>query len=637
MNIKLRTNTRVFPCHTQSPVRQVQCRVSGMVDQNIPQPLLIHAVNVPMKTINPTLVNIRAPSPRIESYSDILKAIEDNKVESIGINERKHTARVVTKENYESVPITLPTDTDSLVGSLLKHDIDVIYEMDEVSVIQKASLIFQLGFQALFLGLILYYMVGFLGAGRGNSATSIMNFTKSNATVVDKKGGVSVDDPITFEDVAGLDGAKHELMDIVEYLKAPEKLERLGARAPKGILLVGPPGCGKTLLAKAIANMTHAKFFYISASEFIQMFVGVGASRVRNLFEEASKDTPSIIFIDEIDAVGKSRSSNPQMGGGNDEREQTINQLLTEMDGFKPNSGVIVLAATNRADVLDAALLRPGRFDRQVQIELPDYRGRCEILKVHCKNKPLASDVDLGEVAKQTVGFSGADLHNVCNEAAIIAARSDGDNVKMSDFEEAMEKLTIGLAKVKTVVTDKKKRLVAVHESGHALVALALSDHYDDLKKITIVPRGSTGGVTVFSPSEENLDMSLLTRKYFENQVMVALGGRAAEQIVFGEQMITTGASSDMRRVHEIAYNMVTVFGFSDVIGPISLNANTQYSDSLRTKIDGEVRRIVEDSYTKTIEIINNKRNVLDGLTETLLKFETMDGADARALYERLM
>lgn len=594
-------------------------------------------------------VNVAAPevhlvdfgeNNNIVSYSDFLRAIDKDRVAHVTVNERLSTIDLVTKDAEAFVSIKIPKDNDNLIDMLIDRGVDVKYASDDGSLFQKAAATFQLLFQALFFGLVLYSMISFIRVStRGGNSASFMNFGKSTATVIAKKNADEIgDDDITFADVAGLDCAKDELMDIIDYLKAPEKFVKLGAKAPKGILLVGPPGCGKTLLARAIANMTHAKFFYISASEFIQMFVGVGASRVRDLFEEAKKDTPSIIFIDEIDAVGKSRSSGPQMGGGsNDEREQTINQLLTEMDGFKPNNGVLVLAATNRADVLDAALLRPGRFDRQVQIELPDFRGRCEILKVHCKNKPLTADVCLDDVAKQTVGFSGADLYNVCNEAAIIAARRAGDVITKNDFDEAMEKLTIGLAKVKTVITDKKKHIIAVHESGHAIVALALADHYDDLKKVTIVPRGSAGGVTLFSPSEENLDMSLLTRKYFENQIMVALGGRAAEQIVFGESMITTGASSDMKRVHEIAYRMVTVFGFSDVIGPISLNQYTQnYSESLRTKIDAEVKSIVDKGYQSTLSLLSRKRKILDELTIRLVKIETIDGVEAKAIYDAM-
>jgi cell division protease FtsH len=372
---------------------------------------------------------------------------------------------------------------------------------------------------------------------------------------------------VTFKDVAGVDGAKLELREVVDFLKNPDKYTNLGAKIPKGCLLVGPPGTGKTLLAKAVAGEAGVPFFACSASEFVEMFVGVGASRVRDLFEKAKAKAPCIIFIDEIDAVGRQRGTG--MGGGNDEREQTINQLLTELDGFEGNTGVIVLAATNRPDVLDKALLRPGRFDRQVTVDRPDLAGRVRILKVHSKGKVLAGDVDLEKVARRTPGMTGADLQNLMNEAAIFAARRNLKEVSKEEIADALERIVAGVEKKGAVMSEKKRKLVAYHEAGHAIVGALLPD-YDPVTKISIVPRGAAGGLTFFAPSEDRLESGLYSRSYLENQMAVALGGRIAEELIFGADNVTTGASNDFMQVTRTAKSMVTQVGFSEKLGQVA-------------------------------------------------------------------
>jgi cell division protease FtsH len=378
---------------------------------------------------------------------------------------------------------------------------------------------------------------------------------------------------VTFVDVAGVEGAKLELQEVVDFLKNPDKYTQLGAKIPKGCLLVGPPGTGKTLLAKAVAGEAGVPFFSCAASEFVELFVGVGASRVRDLFEKAKSKAPCIVFIDEIDAVGRQRGSG--MGGGNDEREQTINQLLTEMDGFEGNTGVIVLAATNRPDVLDSALLRPGRFDRQVTVDRPDVAGRVRILKVHSRGKTISADVDFEKVARRTPGFTGADLANLMNEAAIIAARRELTEISKEEIADALERIVAGAAKEGAVMSEKKKRLVAYHEAGHAIVG-ALMPEYDPVAKISIVPRGAAGGLTFFAPSEERLESGLYSRSYLENQMAVAMGGRVAELTIFGPEKVTTGASNDIMQATDLARKMVTEWGMSDQLGRLRYTDNQE-------------------------------------------------------------
>jgi len=409
--------------------------------------------------------------------------------------------------------------------------------------------------------------------------------------------------------------------------------------------LVGPPGTGKTLLAKAIAGEAGVPFFSLSGSEFVEMFVGVGASRVRDLFEQAKKNAPCIVFIDEIDAVGRQRGAG--MGGGNDEREQTLNQLLTEMDGFEGNSGIIIVAATNRPDVLDSALMRPGRFDRQVTVDRPDYAGRLQILNVHAKDKTLSKDVDLDKVARRTPGFTGADLANLLNEAAILAARKDLDKVSNDEVGDAIERVMAGPEKKDRVISDKKKELVAYHEAGHALVGALMPD-YDPVAKVSIIPRGQAGGLTFFTPSEERMESGLYSRSYLQNQMAVALGGRVAEEIVYGEEEVTTGASNDLQQVANVARQMITKFGMSDKIGPVALgqsqggmflgrdmSSTRDFSEDTAATIDVEVSELVDVAYKRATKVLSDNRTVLDEMAQMLIERETIDTEDIQDLLNR--
>ena len=452
------------------------------------------------------------------------------------------------------------------------------------------------------------------------------------------KSGRDSSRPTTFSDVAGAQEEKEELAEIVDFLKNPGKFIDLGARIPKGVLLVGPPGTGKTLLARAVAGEAGVEFLSISGSDFVEMYVGVGASRVRDLFEQAKKVAPAIIFIDEIDAVGRQRGTG--LGGGHDEREQTLNQLLVEMDGFGTNQGVVVMAATNRADILDPALLRPGRFDRQVYVGLPDIRGREDILKIHVKNKPLAEDVDLKTVARGTSGFTGADLENLANEAALLAARRNEKFVTMQDFAEAEIKVIAGPEKKSRVVSEQERRLTAYHEAGHAIVMHALPTH-EPVHQITIIPRGQAGGMTISLPEE---DRSYQSRRYMEEQIVSLLGGRVAEALCLGD--ISTGASSDIRRASQIARRMVTVYGMSEKLGAISFESGQDevfigrtmaqakpYSEQVASQIDEEVKAIIDNAYAQAEKILKRDRGQLDTVAEYLLAHETMDAQDFLAVF----
>ncbi len=460
-----------------------------------------------------------------------------------------------------------------------------------------------------------------------------MSFGSTRAKPLENVGSV------TFDSVAGLVEAKQELQEVVEFLKNPEKFQKLGGEIPKGVLLVGPPGTGKTLLAKAVAGEAGAPFFSISASEFVEMFVGVGASRVRDLFMKAKRHSPAIIFIDELDAIGRQRGTG--LGGGHDEREQTLNQILVEMDGFETQENVIVVAATNRPDVLDPALLRPGRFDRQVQVDLPDRRDRIAILKVHTKNKPLAEGIDLESIARQTAGFSGADLRNVANEAAIFAARKDQKEITQHDFNQAVEKEMMGPERRSRVLSQKEKEITAYHEVGHALVGRVLPNN-DPLHKVTIVSRGRALGFTWSLPTE---DIHLYDRSRFLDQLAQMLGGRAAEEIVYGE--ITTGAEDDLRRATKLARRMVTEFGMSDKLGPIAygeredtvflgrdFSSQPNYSDKIAEEIDSEVRRIMTGAYHRAKMVVSEYRDLLNRITTDLLREETLEGPALEAYFE---
>ena len=469
------------------------------------------------------------------------------------------------------------------------------------------------------------------------AANRAMGFGRSQART-------SPEDEITvrFEDVAGIGEAKEELQEVVTFLKQPETFIKLGARIPRGVLLVGPPGTGKTLLAKAIAGEAGVPFFSIAASEFVELFVGVGASRVRDLFRKAKDKSPCIVFIDEIDAVGRQRGAG--IGGGNDEREQTLNQLLTEMDGFADNSGVILLAATNRPDVLDTALMRPGRFDRRIQVGLPDRRGRESILSVHARTRPLAEEVSLAEWASRTPGFSGADLANLLNEAAILTARHEEACLGNRELEEALERITMGLTAA-PLQDCAKKRLIAYHEIGHALVA-ALTPHADPVDKVTLLPRsGGVGGFTRFFPDEEIIDSGLVTRAYLRARLVMALGGRAAEMVVFGDSEITQGASGDLQMVSQLAREMVTRFGFSD-LGPVALegqdqevflgrdlvNTRQSYAESTGREIDRRVRALAREALQQAIDLLEPRRQLMDLLVEALIEEETLQSDRFHAL-----
>ena len=474
--------------------------------------------------------------------------------------------------------------------------------------------------------LLMNRMTRMNGGGAGGVSDKMAHFGEARVSSIPEG-----DKKVTFKDVAGADEEKEELQEIVEFLCDPEKYLRLGAHIPKGVLLGGPPGTGKTLLAKAVAGEAGVKFLSISGSDFVEMYVGVGASRVRDLFVQAKKDAPAIVFIDEIDAVGRQRGSG--LGGGHDEREQTLNQLLVEMDGFGSNEGVVVLAATNRVDILDPALLRPGRFDRQVYVGLPDIKGREEILKIHARNKPLAEDVDLGQVAKGTPGFTGADLENLLNEAALLTGRQDKVAIDKACIDEAVIKVIAGPEKHSRVIPPQERKLTAYHEAGHAVVMRALPQH-DPVHQITIVPRGQAGGMTISLPDE---DRSYLSREYMLQQIVSLLGGRAAEQLMLGD--ISTGASNDIQRATSLARRMVGTYGMSEKLGTVAFDAGSDevfigksmghtrpYSEKTAAEMDGEIRAIIDEAYQKAQDILRTYQKQLTEIAEYLLANETMNG-----------
>jgi cell division protease FtsH len=487
--------------------------------------------------------------------------------------------------------------------------------------------------------LLIGFFVFFMRQAQGSN-NQALSFGKSRARMF------AGDKPtVTFADVAGQEEAKQDLTEIVEFLKFPDKFAALGARIPRGVLMVGPPGTGKTLLSRAVAGEAGVPFFSISGSEFVEMFVGVGASRVRDLFDQAKRNAPCIVFIDEIDAVGRQRGAG--LGGSHDEREQTLNQILVEMDGFDTNTNVIVVAATNRPDVLDPALIRPGRFDRQVVLDAPDVRGRVDILKVHTKGKPLSDDVNMEVIARLTPGFSGADLMNAVNEAAILAARRSKKKIGMSELQDSIERVALGGPERRSrVMTDRKKLVVAYHESGHAITGAAMP-RANKLQKVTIIPRGRAGGYALFLPDEDNLGLQSLA--YFKADMVVAMGGRASEEIVFGPEEITTGASQDLVSVTRTARAMVTRFGMSDKLGPIvfgekeeliflgrEISEQRNYSDEVARQIDSEVHRFASEAYDNAYQILVNNRAVLDDMANALLEFETLEGEQLAELLSRV-
>jgi len=570
------------------------------------------------------------PSREVWKYSQFIQEVEGKRVDKINISSDRSKA-LVTAQDGSKVIVNLPNDPE-LINILTKNNVDIsVLPQNEEGFWVKAlsSLFFPI---LLLVGL--FFLVRRAQNGPGNQA---MNFGKSKARVQ-----MEPQTQVTFGDVAGIEQAKLELAEVVDFLKNADRFTAVGAKIPKGVLLVGPPGTGKTLLAKAVAGEAGVPFFSISGSEFVEMFVGVGASRVRDLFEQAKTNAPCIVFIDEIDAVGRQRGAG--LGGGNDEREQTLNQLLTEMDGFEGNTGIILIAATNRPDVLDAALLRPGRFDRQVVVDRPDFSGRLEILNVHARGKTLSKDVDLEKIARRTPGFTGADLANLLNESAILAARRNLTEISMDEVNDAIDRVLAGPEKKDRVMSEKRKTLVAYHEAGHALVGALMPD-YDPVQKISIIPRGRAGGLTWFTPSEDRMDSGLYSRSYLQNQMAVALGGRIAEEIVFGEEEVTTGASNDLQQVARVARQMVTRFGMSDRLGPVALGrqqgnmfmgrdimAERDFSEETAATIDDEVRLLVEQAYRRAKDVLVGNRHVLNALAEMLVDKETVDADELQNL-----
>jgi len=563
-------------------------------------------------------------------YSDFIQAVEKGRVAQVRLSADR-TRALVKPQDGSQVLVNLPDDPE-LISILTARGVDiaVLPQTDEGFWFKALSSLFV----PVLLLVGLFFLLRRAQNGPGSQA---MNFGKSKARVQ-----MEPQTQVTFGDVAGIDQAKLELNEVVDFLKNADRFTAVGAKIPKGVLLVGPPGTGKTLLARAVAGEAGVPFFSISGSEFVEMFVGVGASRVRDLFEQAKANAPCIVFIDEIDAVGRQRGAG--LGGGNDEREQTLNQLLTEMDGFEGNTGIIIIAATNRPDVLDAALLRPGRFDRQVVVDRPDYAGRLEILKVHARGKTLAKDVDLDRIARRTPGFTGADLSNLLNEAAILAARRNLSEISMDEVNDAIDRVLAGPEKKDRVMSEKRKQLVAYHEAGHALVGALMPD-YDPVQKISIIPRGRAGGLTWFTPSEDRMDTGLYSRSYLENQMAVALGGRIAEEIIFGEEEVTTGASNDLQQVARVARQMITRFGMSDRLGPVALGrqqgnmflgrdivAERDFSEETAAIIDEEVRQLVDTAYQRAKSVLTNNRAILDRLAQMLVEKETVDADELQEL-----
>ena len=559
------------------------------------------------------------------TYNEFNKALDKNNVEEIVItpSSAAYTYQIKgkLKNAKEGETFTVKTPlSDTVISKIVKSseekDFKIISKSDPSANGWVAFLV-NVAPTLLLIGLAFWFFTKQLNSQKGS-----MDFGRSKAKLNPDNGRV------TFKDVAGLPEEKEELQELIDFLKSPKKFTKLGARIPKGVLLVGPPGTGKTLLAKAVAGEANAPFYFISGSDFVELYVGVGASRVRDMFKQAKQNAPCLIFIDEIDAVGRQRGTG--IGGGHDEREQTLNQLLTEMDGFGTNEGIIIIAATNRPDVLDPALLRPGRFDRQVTVALPELKAREEILKVHARNKILSKNVHLESIAKRTVGFSGADLENLLNEAALLAVRREKNAITMSEIDEAIDRVIMGPAKLTNKYTPVEKKLVAYHEAGHAVLGIKL-DNANDVQKVTIIPRGEAGGYNLMLPKEEKYTA---TKTELLEQIMGLLGGRVAEEVVFGE--ITTGAHNDFSKATKIARSMVTEYGMSS-LGPVQLetpegssflgrdyNKNRNFSDQVALEIDNEVRKIINDCYSKAKRIIEKNRDLLDLIATNLIEHETL-------------
>jgi cell division protease FtsH len=570
-----------------------------------------------------------APEDKSVDYSEFITDVQNERVSSVSID-----GLIISGERRDgtSFRTVRPNVQDpGLMDDLINNNVKVIGKEPETP-----SLLSQLLVAAfpilLILAIFVFFMRQMQGGGGGKGGP--MSFGKSKAKLL-------TGDQIktTFSDVAGVDEAKEDVAELVEFLSDPSKFQRLGGRIPKGVLMVGPPGTGKTLLAKAIAGEAKVPFFSISGSDFVEMFVGVGASRVRDMFEQAKKQAPCIIFIDEIDAVGRHRGGG--YGGGNDEREQTLNQLLVEMDGFEGNEGVIVIAATNRPDVLDKALLRPGRFDRQVYVSLPDIRGREQILKVHARKVPLDESVELAILARGTPGFSGADLANLVNEAALFSARANRRTVTMEEFESARDKIMMGAERRSMVMSEKEKTNTAYHEAGHAIIGRLVPEH-DPVHKVTIIPRGRALGVTQYLPEEDRYS---LNRRQITSQLCSLFGGRIAEELVGGIDGVTTGASNDIERATQMARNMVTKWGLNEKMGPILYGedesqapggGNTHYSEDTSREIDQEVRRILNDAYSNAKQLLEDNRDILEAMKDALMEYETIDADQVDDLMKRV-
>ncbi|MDH6083679.1 ATP-dependent zinc metalloprotease FtsH [Chrysosporum ovalisporum TAC611] len=557
------------------------------------------------------------------TYGELLNKSKQGEIKKVELDETEQIANVYLKGRDPDAPpieVRVLKENRELINILKENEVD-FGQVSSVNSRVAVSLLINLMWILPLVALMLLFL-----RRSSNASNQAMNFGKSRARFqMEAKTGVK------FNDVAGVNEAKEELAEVVTFLKQPERFTAVGARIPKGVLLIGPPGTGKTLLAKAIAGEAGVPFFSISGSEFVEMFVGVGASRVRDLFKKAKENAPCLIFIDEIDAVGRQRGAG--IGGGNDEREQTLNQLLTEMDGFEGNTGIIIIAATNRPDVLDSALLRPGRFDRQVIVDAPDLKGRREILQVHARNKKIDPNVSLDAIARRTPGFTGADLANLLNEAAILTARRRKEAITMQEIDNAIDRVVAGMEGT-ALVDSKNKRLIAYHEVGHALIGTLLQDH-DPLQKVTLIPRGQALGLTWFTPNEEQ---GLISRSQIRAKITATLGGRAAEEIVFGKPEVTTGAGNDLQQVTSMARQMVTRFGMSD-LGPLSLeNQNNEvflgrdwmsksdYSEKIAAKIDAQVREIIDNCYLQAKKLLQNNRAALEYLVDLLADQETIDG-----------
>ena len=568
--------------------------------------------------------NFGTRTGQVESvaYSEFLEQVDRGNVANVTFQGRTITGSYESGQAFSTQ--SPETDNTALIGELRKSDVKITAKEPE-----KQSLLMQIFVSwfpfLLLIGVWIYFMRQMQGGGGGKGA---MSFGKSKARML---GEDSV--KVTFGDVAGVDEAKEEVVELVEFLRDPGKFQRLGGKIPRGVLMVGSPGTGKTLLARAIAGEAKVPFFTISGSDFVEMFVGVGASRVRDMFEQAKKHAPCIIFIDEIDAVGRHRGAG--LGGGHDEREQTLNQLLVEMDGFEGNEGVIIIAATNRPDVLDPALLRPGRFDRQVVVPLPDVRGREQILKVHLRKVPASDNVQPNIIARGTPGFSGADLANLVNEAALFAARANRKFVGMEELEKAKDKIMMGSERRSMVMSDDEKKLTAFHEAGHAIVGLSVPDH-DPVYKVTIIPRGRALGVTMFLPEEDRYSYS---KRRLESSICSLFGGRIAEEQIFGKDAVTTGASNDIERATQIAKNMVVKWGLSEKMGPLSYeedegevflghsmqNKGSSVSGFTQRDIDEEIRAIIDRNYQRAEQILKDNADKLNLMAEALIKYETID------------